>query len=358
MFTEKYKEALVAYEKFWNRENKERPILNLSYTKSEQFKRYRRPVSLEEMYFDSSYVYNAYKHNISNMGYIAEGVPRFFPNFGPGCLASAIGGDFKLAKDTVWHDKKQLVTDWESPPQIAFDEQSTLWKKVKEIQQIGISDPDLNVTITDLGGILDILASLRGTENLLYDLYDYPDEVKLFIKKIEQEWFKAFDQQVNTIRASAQPYNNWMNIPSSKPWYPIQCDFSYMIAPNHFEEFVLPHLIDQVEYMDRSIYHLDGEGEIPHVDMLLDIPKLTGIQWTAGDGNLPESDEKWFDLYKKIQDKKKNLVLFVPGNTDKDIKCLERLVKTLDPTGLYINTRLSSEQKAEDLFENILRWSE
>lgn len=357
MFAETYKEVLLEYEKFWERKNTKRPILNFSYKKNRDFNPYRPPVSLEEQYFDSSYVYNSYKHNISNKGYIAEGIPRLFPNFGPGCLAGAIGGDFELGADTVWYDKKQLVTNWENPPEITLDEQSKIWQKVKEIQQIGSSDPDVHVTITDLGGILDILASLRGTENLLYDLYDYPDEVKLFTQKIEQEWFKAFDQQVNVMCAAKQPFNNWMNIPSSKPWYPIQCDFSYMIAPNHFEEFVLPHLIDQVEYMDRSIYHLDGEGEIPHVDMLLDIPKLTGIQWTAGDGNAPVSDEKWFGLYKKIQDKKKNLVLFVSCNTEQDMNRLESLVKTLDPTGLYINTGLSSQQKAEELFENVIRWS-
>ena len=33
------------------------------------------------------------------------------------------------------------------------------------------------VIVNDIGGILDIVASLRGTQNLLYDLYDYPEEL-------------------------------------------------------------------------------------------------------------------------------------------------------------------------------------
>ena len=152
-------------------------------------------------------------------------------------------------------------------------------------------------------------------------------------------------------------YNNWMNIPSSKPWYPLQCDFCYMISPKQFSEFVLDDLIDQVNYMPRSIYHLDGVGELPHIDMLLDIEGLTGIQWTSGAGNAELWDEKWFDLYRKIQDKKKNIVL-LSGINEHDEAGAERLIKSLDPTGVYISFGCSSEDKAKDMLEKISRWSE
>ena len=148
-----------------------------------------------------------------------------------------------------------------------------------------------------------------------------------------------------------------MDIPSEKPWYPIQCDFCYMISPDQFEEFVLPHILKQVEYMPRSIYHLDGQGEIPHLDMLLDIPDLTGIQWVAGAGQAPLTDEKWFDIYRKIQDKKKNLVL-QGGINDRNLAAAERLIKSIDPVGVYISVHCSSPEKAEDLLEKVTRWSE
>jgi hypothetical protein len=51
MFVEKYKDVLSEYEKFWNRENTARPILNISY-KKEGFVPYRLPVSMEERFFD------------------------------------------------------------------------------------------------------------------------------------------------------------------------------------------------------------------------------------------------------------------------------------------------------------------
>ncbi len=357
MVLQQYGDVISKYEKFWNRESIGRPFLNISY-RNEGFVPYRPPVNAEEKYFDATYRYRSFKHTVANSGYLAEGIPEYFTNFGPGCLAACIGGDFLLANNTIWFDKNPIIKDWENMPEIALDEKSILWQKLAESQKLVASDPDVHFSITDIGGILDVVASLRGTENLLYDLYDYPDEVKALTERVMVEWFKMFDQQVKTVREAGQPYNSWINIPSSKPWYPLQCDFSYMIKPAHFEEFVLPHLIEQTNHMERSIYHLDGIGELPHVDMLLDIPRLTGIQWVAGDGHEPLTDAKWLGLYKKIQDQKKNIVLLGKEYMLwRDLAALERLVKTLDPAGLYIELKCPSRAVAEDLLEKITAWS-
>ena len=72
-------------------------------------------------------------------------------------------------------------------------------------------------SITDLGGIMDIVSSLRGAEALLYDLYDYPEEVRAFTRRVKDLWFEGYQKQIETIKATGQPYNNWMNIPSKSP---------------------------------------------------------------------------------------------------------------------------------------------
>lgn len=38
----------------------------------------------------------------------------------------------------------------------------------------------------------------------------------------------------------------------------LQCDFSAMISPDMFKEFVLPYLKKQCDYLDYSLCHLDG----------------------------------------------------------------------------------------------------
>jgi hypothetical protein len=52
--------------------------------------------------------------------------------------------------------------------------------------------------------------------------------------------------------------------------------------------------------MDYAFYHLDGKGQIPHLDLLLSLPRLRGIQWVPGDGNPPP--EHWLPLLKRIRD--------------------------------------------------------
>ncbi len=357
MYNERFKYALTEFEKFWERTNKKRPILNITVLGNAPY--HRPPHSPEERWLDPQYKYDAYKYQLATRSFIAEGIPHNMTNFGPGCLAACIGGDFTLKPDTVWFENKQLVTDWENPPEIAFDEQSEMWQHILKQQKLISADPELTFSVPDLGGILDIVASLRGTQNLLYDLYDYPEEVKAFAQKVKEAWFKAFDIQIEALRKAGRPFNTTFHIPSSKPWYPIQCDFCAMISPAQFEEFVLPDIVDQVNYMDRSIYHLDGPGELPHIDMLLDIPKLNAIQWRPGSGHPHEQlwDEEWFGLYRKIQDKGKNLVLF-GGISERDMAGAERLIKSIDPTGVLISVTCSSKEKGEEILEKVTRWCE
>ena len=63
----------------------------------------------------------------------------------------------------------------------------------------------------------------------------------------------------------------------------------------------MPHLQEECRNLDWSIYHWDGPGQIPHLDLLLDIPELTGIQWVPGAGKPGTGSPKWFDLYRRIQ---------------------------------------------------------
>ncbi len=74
----------------------------------------------------------------------------------------------------------------------------------------------------------------------------------------------------------------------------LQSDFSYMISPRMFERFALPGLTVWAGALDYPFYHLDGPGQIKHLDMLLSIPRLRGIQWVPGDGQ-PTPDQ-WLPL--------------------------------------------------------------
>ena len=347
-----YQAQLAKYEAFWNRENTDRCVLNFTAPKANATP-FRKPKNLEEKWLDENYVLDSFRHYRENTAFVAEAIPTLFTNLGPGCLSACIGGNYDLAEGTVWLDRRPVIEDWEDCPPIEFDENSEMWQHLLRLQNKFMTDPSVFFTITDLGGTLDILAALRSSENLLYDLYDDPEAVKEYTARINRMWLQAYDQQVETVRKAGLPFDTWMKIPSAKPWYPLQCDFSYMISPEHFEEFVLPHITEQARHIERPVWHLDGVGELA---MILDLPGLVGIQWAPGAGQAPEWDEKWFPVYRKIQDKKVNLILR-RGASEKDVKGMEKLIKTIDPAGTYISAVFSCEEKAQEMAENIEKWS-
>ena len=87
----------------------------------------------------------------------------------------------------------------------------------------------------------------------------------------------------------------------------LQCDFSAMISPDMFAEFMVPVLTEMTERISYTMYHWDGPGAIPHLDHLLSIPALDMIQWTPGAGVPPADDETWWPLYHRIVDGGKKL---------------------------------------------------
>jgi 5-methyltetrahydrofolate--homocysteine methyltransferase len=167
----------------------------------------------------------------------------------------------------------------------------------------------VTVSITDLGGNLDILASLRTTEQLLLDLCDAPDEVERLVGEITRLWIRYYDELYAIIQKAGRGTTPWAAIWSPGRCYMLQSDFAYMISPQMFERFVLPDLAACCDILDDGFYHLDGKGEIPHLDMLLSLKRLRGIQWIPGDGAPPP--EKWLPLLQRIRQGGKLCQLFV-----------------------------------------------
>ena len=177
------------------------------------------------------------------------------------------------------------------------------------------------------------------------------------INSVQSVWKDIFYSLYAIITAD-QPFStSWMPLLSDKPWYPLQCDFSSMISPSMFDEFVLPALHKEAKLLSRSIFHLDGPGELPHLDSILKIEEINGIQWVPGakmetmetDSRFYDlADSEWISLYRKIQASGRNLVLMNAHPHDVD-----RLLSKLSPEGLYISTFCDSQDDAEALLELI-----
>jgi hypothetical protein len=129
-----------------------------------------------------------------------------------------------------------------------------------------------------------------------------------------------------------------------------QNDFTCLISPKMFDEFCLNDTVECANYVDRTIYHLDGVGALKHLPKILQIERIDCIQWIQGAGQpLPS---QWIDLLKSIQAAGKTVQLFYGGSHggDADFKQeIEILCNALDRNRLFFFIEAHSVEEADDL---------
>jgi 5-methyltetrahydrofolate--homocysteine methyltransferase len=255
-------------------------------------------------------IVDRWDYELSCVEFLGDAFPSVWIDFGPGIVAGFLGCEVTPGVDTLWFHPRKV----ESIDQLRFRyDGDNIWlKRVKDIARAAVArwGGSVQVAMTDLGGNLDILASFRPSENLLLDLYDHPEEVKRLTWEAHELWFRYFDEINAILRPTNPGYTTWANIFCSRPTYMLQCDFAYMIGPGMFDEFVQPELAAACGRLDYAFYHLDGQGQLPHLDSLLSIDALKGVQWVPGDGSPP--CRCWADVYRRIR-KAGKLVQYIAG---------------------------------------------
>ncbi len=120
-----------------------------------------------------------------------------------------------------------------------------------------------------------------------------------------------------------------------------------MVSPRMFERFFLPGVAEQVGMVERALFHLDGPGAVKHLDMLLALPRLRGIQWVPTPERPRPAD--WLPMFQRIQRAGKRLVLnCVAGD-------LLRLFDTLKPELLLVDVACTSPEEADELMRAVER---
>jgi len=248
-------------------------------------------------------------YEISSYHCLGDAFPYFSMDcFGPGVIAAFLGGKLDNSTGRVWFHPPAHQPIGEI--HFRFDPDNVWFRRICDIYRAGMQrwQGQVLMPMTDLGGNLDILSAFRPGEELLMDLYDEPEEVK----RLAWEAHEAWHQYYNALNEVLQPFNpgysDWTQIYSETPSYMLQCDFSYMISPEMFEEFVQPELAASCRRLDHSFYHMDGKGQLPHLDSLLAIPELGGVQWSPGDGH--PNCSHWPEVYQKIVAAKKNTQVY------------------------------------------------
>ncbi|MDR0405942.1 MAG: hypothetical protein LBH54_03990, partial [Clostridiales bacterium] len=128
-------------------------------------------------------------------------------------------------------------------------------------------------------------------------------------------WLRYYNELSDVIREGGAGFSDWSGVYSAEPCYIVQSDFSYMISDDMFVDFELAHLQESCEKIKNTIFHLDGPGELSHLDAILGIGELDCVQWIPGEGNPPSA--QWQEVNRKIKAAGKSLYITGdPANFD------------------------------------------
>ena len=246
---------------------------------------------------------------LKNTRWYGDAYPKFFPYFGPGLMAAFLGADLTVEGKTVWIEQQHKTPVAQS--HFEFGQDNAWWRRVEQFTTALAEHwgDQICVGYTDLGGNLDILASLLGSQELIFALSDEPAEVLRLVREISEIWQLYFQRLEELISRGSRGRAPWAAIWAPGPCYMLQSDFSYMISPRMFKKFVLPDLEYQADRVQYAFYHLDGKGQLPHLPILLGMEKLRGIQWIPGDGQ--PAVEEWLAVLKQIRDAGKLCQVYV-----------------------------------------------
>lgn len=289
-------------------------------------------------------------YEIRSFEYLGDSFPNIWLNFGPGILAAFLGAEAEPRIPTVWFHPPEV----KNPEELSFkfNPENIWFKRIIDICDSAIErwEGVVQMGMTDLGGVLDVLSTFRPGENLLLDLYDRPDEIKRLVKEIHSAWWEYYDEINKHLQPANPGHTCWTPIFSEKPYYMLQCDFAYMIGPGMFDEFVKPELEASCEKLENAFYHLDGPGQLAHLDSLLGIEKLTGIQWVPGDGQ-PDVT-KWPEVYRKINKGSKLIQIWGrPWGENHNLDRIAGQISNPESIVFIIDMHVSRREEAMNLLE-------
>jgi len=340
------RERLTAW---WNGEDLGRPMMQITAPRPEPLEPTPAPPEPEGWVTHYSTADFDYRVSLAARAcngtlFLGEAVPTVSPDLGPGCLSLYLGCRGIDMPGTVWFER---CIERPETARFEYDPDNFYWDFTLRLarEQLRLGAGRFLIQFPDLIEGLDTLAAMRGSERLLMDLIERPDWVRDCLRRITDLYFHYYDALYDLLCDEAGGSCFWVWAPGRLA--KLQCDFSAMISPGMFGEFMVPVLEEMCERLSHSLYHWDGPGALGHLDHLLSIEKLDMIQWTAGEGNEPPSDKRWWPCYHRIIDAGKKVFIGVAASAD-TLRSLRREFGS-GFNQFLINMGVSSSDEAEEM---------
>ena len=338
-----WEETAKRYEAFWAKDYIDRCCLAVTIPRKNHLKHNiaRHDYTLEQRYTDANALHEAMIGRCESAEFLCECIPGQMPFFGVAGECQYFGSVPNYAPETIWFDP---ILDEPDISRLRFDRARFEPHKKLASDLVALAGNDYFVSMNDNCGIIDALAHIRGTENLLVDMLSEPDFVTEATRRITDAWIETQTEYFEVVKENnfGGSSHSWMQLWCPQRHLQLQCDYSCMISPQMYEKFVLPELEATSSAFEHCTYHLDGIEQKRHLDLILSVKNIDNIQWTRVAGQ-PKTSES-IEALIKIQKAGKGLVLF----PDRDE--IEFLMRSLSHKALQIVVGgVKDLSEAEDL---------
>lgn len=358
----KYKENWEAtkakWESYWKRENKGRPLMYVIADKEEAKDPARAEAlksrDMDDKYLNAERIVERFRYYCETHEFLGESFPNLSIDFGPGSMAGYVGCNIVFQERTVWFE--HFVNDWKEHGDIVFDENNEWFKKhiqlFKDVK--ALAGDDFLIGIPDIMENVDVLASMRGVQDLIFDIIDSPEEISRRLKQIQDIYMEYYDRFYDVIKdenggCCYTVFQIWGTGRTVK----LQCDFSALMSPDQFTEFIEDELRQQAKKLDNVLYHLDGPDAIKHMPSLMKIDEIDALQWTSGDHGPDGTMEEWYPIYDQAVKAGKGLWIKVyTGTMEEWLPRVDKIVARYGSKAMFLFFPNMSKADADKLLQH------
>lgn len=324
-----FDKILERFEAWWQCEIVDRPLVTIGVRPERPAKVPEKThATLRERWFDFEYALEKCEAELEMAVLVGDDFPVFEPKLGPEICSTVYGCDLEFSETTSW--AIPIVRSCREILDIRPNLDNVYWNTIRRATDVSLergvgrwltSMPDLHTNG-------DLVASLRNPEDMCLDCADDLDSVRAACEYVTDFYPTMYEDLWKRIEATGQSCTTWVPALHAGRMYVTNCDFICMVSRKMFEEAILPSIVREMRYLERNIFHLDGPGALRHLDTLLALDELDGMQWVYGAGDPPAA--RWIDVYKRIQAAGKCIQLLCEDLTD-----AKAVAEHLKPEGIW-----------------------
>ncbi len=201
-----------------------------------------------------------------------------------------------------------------------------------------------------LRGTSDMVAALRGSQQMIFDLYDHPESFQHLSGVLTDFFIGLVQDQL----ALTRPFHGGYEVEQFTLWAPdgivrMQEDASALFSPDLYMKYLQGEDQRVASSFPYNVIHLHSSSLLL-LDRIVEIEAITCIQINKDQGGW--GVPKMLPLFKMVQRRGKRLL--VRGKLDRED--LAQLRKELSPNGLYLQIVIDSPSETKQLAEFFQPW--